>query len=623
MKPIVASFVHDIFDDDQMGTDLFVEADKNGCKALNITKIMSDRNVIENVVFRCVWNAIFKMYPSFGIAHSYFQTTPNISPKSLFEYMANIIPLFKFLGVKLEDVVNLLSHFDQHVSSNPEFIKMHTTQKLVRRYAGTSDIVSGDKGIFNFYCELKNASEEYEYKFKSINTDVINRCPGTVDEANYITGRLMQSPAKTFRSVFDAMLNTSCRDSHMSLCLAGALIVHVDVDCKVDRGQVQYILDAAHAIKKHNKVVLLAHPSLHVKRTTTCNVFCMNLLKGIDIQDYLPSHVDAYIYVGEGKPLSISKPGSPDSTYNIDPKTLHKLEDGSCVMSTEFLSLWLNHQLTKRKSPHIDFALEYYKLARSKVDAAKPFVNADNAIVFVDNRPNIMTAIAVKISINNLQPGRWTVVGFVDEKDVNFYRKYLGDEVNLVTNPEFTLARECFSLEFYNDVFKSPSFWSVLEKFNRVLMVQDDGFVVSPGMEDEFLMFDYVGAPWCKDMPYNTYLLQYPENTLVGNGGLSLRNPKAMKRICEEQIRGRQMVHFDSLQVEPEDVFFARACKRLGYNVPTYEHAQKFATEEVMCIKSFGFHKLWGYNPEHAVAAFFSAKLAHVQNVVREQQHHE
>lgn len=57
----------------------------------------------------------------------------------------------------------------------------------------------------------------------------------------------------------------------------------------------------------------------------------------------------------------------------------------------------------------------------------------------------------------------------------------------------------------------------------HVLVAQWDGFVWKPELwEDEFLKYDYIGAPW----PENVLFKGVPKHFNVGNGGFSLRSKK-------------------------------------------------------------------------------------------------
>jgi hypothetical protein len=66
---------------------------------------------------------------------------------------------------------------------------------------------------------------------------------------------------------------------------------------------------------------------------------------------------------------------------------------------------------------------------------------------------------------------------------------------------------------------------------SHVLIVQYDGFILNPdSWTDDFLEYDYVGAPWLvADWAVNNF--NFPANLLgehvVGNGGFSLRSKKA------------------------------------------------------------------------------------------------
>ncbi len=66
----------------------------------------------------------------------------------------------------------------------------------------------------------------------------------------------------------------------------------------------------------------------------------------------------------------------------------------------------------------------------------------------------------------------------------------------------------------YNRLFLSRDFWEGLVKYDRILIFQSDSEILRSGIE-EFLQYDYVGAPW-------------KLNFRGGNGGLSIRNPAAM-----------------------------------------------------------------------------------------------
>ena len=72
-----------------------------------------------------------------------------------------------------------------------------------------------------------------------------------------------------------------------------------------------------------------------------------------------------------------------------------------------------------------------------------------------------------------------------------------------------------------------------LEKYvntSHVLIIQYDGFILNPdAWTDEFLKYDYIGAPWLVDN-WSVEKFDFPKELMgklvVGNGGFSLRSKK-------------------------------------------------------------------------------------------------
>ena len=94
-----------------------------------------------------------------------------------------------------------------------------------------------------------------------------------------------------------------------------------------------------------------------------------------------------------------------------------------------------------------------------------------------------------------------------------------------------------------------------------VLIFQHDGFILSANnWRNEFLNYDYIGAPW---------IGYYNENTEynVGNGGFSLRSKKLLEILAnDEQIK----------LGEPEDSLMCRQ-----YRVYLESKGMKYAPEEI------------------------------------------
>lgn len=130
-----------------------------------------------------------------------------------------------------------------------------------------------------------------------------------------------------------------------------------------------------------------------------------------------------------------------------------------------------------------------------------------------------------------------------------------------------------------------------------VLLVQHDGFVLNPeSWTDEFLNYDYVGAPWFAHDEFWFEKFDFPRNlfdtTVVGNGGFSLRS----KKFLETSHRLANEGAFNKLH--PEDlvmcVWQRKLMENAGIMFAPVELAEKFGIEgeDHIYSKQFGFHNL-------------------------------
>ena len=110
------------------------------------------------------------------------------------------------------------------------------------------------------------------------------------------------------------------------------------------------------------------------------------------------------------------------------------------------------------------------------------------------------------------------------------------------------------------------------------LIFQTDSIIIKKNKDliNQFLHYDYVGAPW--------------DDYSLGNGGLSLRKKSKMLEIMEKEDTSRK-----NKENMTEDLFFALPEKVTIYK-PTVEEACKFSVENVFrCLNPFGCHKPWYY----------------------------
>ena len=113
---------------------------------------------------------------------------------------------------------------------------------------------------------------------------------------------------------------------------------------------------------------------------------------------------------------------------------------------------------------------------------------------------------------------------------------------------------------------------------SHCLVVQLDGFPMNvDAWTDEFLEYDYIGAPWV-NFP------QMPAPEWIGNGGFSLRSKKLLDAVAELNSDGSCL----------EDNFICVENRKLlenkGLEFAPVRLAKKFSVENNTYTGQFGFH---------------------------------
>jgi hypothetical protein len=106
------------------------------------------------------------------------------------------------------------------------------------------------------------------------------------------------------------------------------------------------------------------------------------------------------------------------------------------------------------------------------------------------------------------------------------------------------------------------------------LVFQTDSMILPENKHliNEFLQYDYVGAPWV--------------DGVVGNGGLSLRKKSKMLEIIK---------HNPNRNINEDNLFSHNIPSFIKYSVPTCTHAKKFSIETVFDDSPFGIHNCWRF----------------------------
>lgn len=115
-------------------------------------------------------------------------------------------------------------------------------------------------------------------------------------------------------------------------------------------------------------------------------------------------------------------------------------------------------------------------------------------------------------------------------------------------------------------------------KTSHCLIVQLDGFPINPSAwTDEFLEYDYIGAPWIN-------FSEVPSGCEVGNGGFSLRSKKLLDEVSK--------LHSDGTILEDHFICVKhrKYLKSVNIKYAPLELASKFSVENDRYRGQFGFH---------------------------------
>lgn len=145
-----------------------------------------------------------------------------------------------------------------------------------------------------------------------------------------------------------------------------------------------------------------------------------------------------------------------------------------------------------------------------------------------------------------------------------------------------------------NKFLARPWFYHTLAPYKHLLLFQSDSILCanSPRKVEDFLQFDFVGAPI--DPRYGQGM----------NGGLSLRNREKMLEVLDRnQFTGNKQEG----GLAYEDQWFVRKLQELppgpnnetGAHLPPVEVASEFAVESIWRKQPFGLHQVAFWQSRH------------------------
>ena len=144
----------------------------------------------------------------------------------------------------------------------------------------------------------------------------------------------------------------------------------------------------------------------------------------------------------------------------------------------------------------------------------------------------------------------------------------------------------------YSEFMASIEFWNLF-KGEKILIYQEDSCIFKNNIND-FLEWDYIGAPWPKKQNDNL--------NGVGNGGFSLRTKQCMidvinKISIKDTIYNSSTLEYmknSGLNIGPEDVYFS--LNMINHNigkVADWKTGSNFSTESIYNPNSLGGHNFW------------------------------
>jgi len=144
----------------------------------------------------------------------------------------------------------------------------------------------------------------------------------------------------------------------------------------------------------------------------------------------------------------------------------------------------------------------------------------------------------------------------------------------------------------YSELLTTIDFWNNFTA-DKILLYQEDTMLFKNNIDD-FLEYDYIGAPWPIEQDDNLFG--------VGNGGFSLRSRKKMIEVIEKvkvkdlklgNSTKKYMMNTNSTFV-PEDVYFSKGLSvyKLG-KVATRDVAINFSQETQLSPSPLGGHNFW------------------------------
>jgi hypothetical protein len=220
-----------------------------------------------------------------------------------------------------------------------------------------------------------------------------------------------------------------------------------------------------------------------------------------------------------------------------------------------------------------------YIIYKSSINIVESYKDEDESLytaIIIEPREHKALEFVLTNFVKNLDEN-WNFIVFHGNKNESFVREIIYEKLKNEKNriKMINLKVDNLSLGEYNKLLYTKSFYENIPS-EIFLIFQTDSAICSEFKEklNEFLEYDYVGAPW-------------KGSNKLGNGGLSLRKKTKMLEILEKCPLDMTL---------PEDLYYSSGCDDIKISKPSVKKAKEFSVETMAYNKgSFGIHKSWAF----------------------------
>jgi len=196
---------------------------------------------------------------------------------------------------------------------------------------------------------------------------------------------------------------------------------------------------------------------------------------------------------------------------------------------------------------------------------------------------------ALEFVLNNLcecLPPEWNVILFHGTINKE-YADTIIQKLNAIHNNRISTVNlhvDNLTMDEYNQLFVTKSIIYETIKCETFIVFQTDSMIFKRNSHrlNDYLDYDYVGAPWPLDERPIEKSCGY-----IGNGGFSLRKKSKMLEIIDKI---EYIPHINDIPIN-EDMYFNIPYDGIELNRPSYDKACMFSVEGVFREEAFACHK--------------------------------